>query len=340
MAQPIQIGVSIPLSGEGSIYGAEIRDFFEFANQDLANNKYKLIFEDDKCDSKTGLTVAQKLVNIDRIKYVIGFACSNSLLASVNEYKKGDVVAIVSYASSPKIKDAGPNVYRTAPSDAIAGELLGRYILTLNSKKIAAISDQTDYTQDLLSSVTQVLNQSNVKIFNEDYLPNSTDFRSILLRLKTIAPDVLFINPQLENTFLLILNQAHQMNWYPKIVGAYWPSSKTLLDQAKGNADGITFVDTPGLSSILTSDGRKTLDRFIASGRKIRSTESNFATSYEAYRALHQAIQSGEDVKQYLNKTTFNGIFGDWSFDPDGEIQGIGFVIKRIENNVPINVSF
>ena len=50
-ADPIKIGVSIPLPIEGSIYGAEMRDYFKFANQELASGQYQLIFEDDRCDS-------------------------------------------------------------------------------------------------------------------------------------------------------------------------------------------------------------------------------------------------------------------------------------------------
>ena len=109
------------------------------------------------------------------------------------------------HASSLKIKDISEHVYRTAPSDAVAGKLLGKYVLSLNSKTIAAISNQTDYTQGLLAAVNHTVEQSGVKVINEDYLPGTTGFRSVLLKLKQKAPEVLLINPQLENTFLLIL---------------------------------------------------------------------------------------------------------------------------------------
>ena len=38
-----KIGVSLPLTGEGAIYGNDIRNVLEFANREIAGSRYKLV---------------------------------------------------------------------------------------------------------------------------------------------------------------------------------------------------------------------------------------------------------------------------------------------------------
>ena len=80
--EPIKIGVSLPLTGPASTYGVELKKVITFANKKLANNKYELIFEDDKCSPKEAVTVAHKFIDLDKLKYVTGFACSGATVAA------------------------------------------------------------------------------------------------------------------------------------------------------------------------------------------------------------------------------------------------------------------
>lgn len=50
-----RIGISIPLTGETSTYGNDMRKTFVFANEKLTHNRYELIFEDDLCDGELRL---------------------------------------------------------------------------------------------------------------------------------------------------------------------------------------------------------------------------------------------------------------------------------------------
>lgn len=54
-----------------------------------------------------------------------------------------------------------------------------------------------------------------------------------------------------------------------------------------------------------------------------------FECVYDAFAALHAAIRSGEDPKDFLRKTRFKGLSGDFYFDQSGDIQGLSFVLKQ-----------
>jgi len=335
VAEKIKIGVSAPLSGEASTYGFDIRDYIKFASEKLAPGKYELILEDDKCDSKEGVTVAQKFINIDKLKYVIGFGCSGVTLSSAPLYDKAGVLTMVTFASSPLISKAGDYVFRTMASDAEASRVLYEY-LKKHVRRLGIISEQTEYAQDFKNSFISNNKQEKIKIDQLDYLPSSTDFRTIVLKIKSQNPEALFINPQAESTFAVILKQVRTIGWNPTIIGAWWPGSPALQQIAKTDLDNTIYVDTPILDALLNSAGKALYQEYKSKGGETRSTEALFASTFEGFRALHLAIQSGEDPRTYLYQNKFQGVFGDYTFDQDGEINGFRLQIKKIENGIPV----
>lgn len=330
----LKIGVSVPLSGEAAIYGEDIRDFLNFANKQIAKGRYQLIFEDDKCNAKDATSVAQKLITIDKIKYAIGYACSSTILSTAQFYERAKIPVIVVFASSPRIRDLGEYIFRTYPSDALAAQLFASTIRDKYSR-IGILSEETDYAQDLKEELVKQLSGSSTQVVEENYLPNSADYRTVLLKLKSKNPEALFINPQAEGTFANIMQQLAVVNWTPQIYGAYWPGSPSVQKLVGEKLNGTIYVDTPALSEMLNSNGETVLKSYQGGGGKIRTTEAVFATVYEGFRALHQAIESKEDVKDYLLKTKWDGIFGPWHFDEKGEIAGISLMLKKINNGKP-----
>jgi len=325
----IKIGVVSPLSGDAATYGQDLQDFLRFADSKLGKNRFELIFEDDKCSGKEAVTAANKLINVDRVRYTIGFACSGATLAALPLYERAKILTMVAFASSPKIRDAGDYIFRIYPSDAAAGAILADYV-SANQKSVAILSEQTDYAQDLKNAFISSAGGSRLKISFEDFLPDTSDFRAILLKLKSQNAESIFINPQTERGMAVILKQLREIKWKPAIYGAYWPASPSLKAIAASDLEGIVFVDTPALDAILDQAGRNLLLQYKNGGGKIRSTEAVFATAFEGYRALTEAISSSPDPKKYLYDTKFNGIFGPYSFDSFGEVQGISLILKKI----------
>ncbi|MCB0360826.1 MAG: ABC transporter substrate-binding protein, partial [Bdellovibrionales bacterium] len=167
----------------------------------------------------------------------------------------------------------------------------------------------------------------------EDYAPGTSDFRSVLLRLRGKNPDALFINTQAEPTFAVVLTELERMGWQLPRYGAYWPGSKSLQEVAGKSLDGIVFVDLPNLDDVLGSDGKQLLARYRQQGGKIRSIETSFATAIEGFRALDQALQAKEkSAVAFLASTEFKGMFGPYHFDDRGEIEGLSFALKVIRD--------
>ena len=120
----IEIGVSQALTGAGAPMSSDVKDGLLFANDHYLRGKYKLIFEDDRCDSSQALTVAQKLTNIDRVKYALGFLCNSALVATAPVYGRAGTLVITAGASSGDKKGIGDKIFRAYPADQLAINLI------------------------------------------------------------------------------------------------------------------------------------------------------------------------------------------------------------------------
>ncbi len=93
---PIKVGVSTALSGDAIAHGTDIKNALTLMNDLIGAGKYKLIFEDERCDSRAAVNVAQKLIAVDKVRYALGFSCNSTLLATAPIYSRAGVVVITS----------------------------------------------------------------------------------------------------------------------------------------------------------------------------------------------------------------------------------------------------
>ncbi len=328
----IRIGVPSALTGEAATYGLDVRDAITFANEKFGGDRYELIFEDDKCNGKDAVTVAKKFIEIDKVDFVVGNSCSGALLAAAPLYEKAKIPVIASCASSAKISEAGDYIFRTTPSDKLAAARLHQHIAKKH-KRFGILSEETEYAQDMRSAFEEAnQNENSIDLVVANYLAKSTDFKTILLSLRGKKIEGLFVNSQSEGSFAIIVKQLAEIRWDVPLYGAYWPGSQAFIDQAGERANGIEFVDTPSLDFLLNDEGKELSKEFHSKYEGIRSIESVFASSIEAFRVVDLAVRSEKDVLQFLNETQFTGIFGEYSFDSNGDIEGMPFMMKRVED--------
>lgn len=341
--EPIRIGVSVPLSGEGAGYGADIKNGLLFAAEKLAPGKYQLIIEDDQCSEKGAVTVAHKLIHIDKVKYVLGFGCSGALLGAAPVYERAKVLVIASATGAPAISHAGDYIFRTIPSLNVAAEKLYRHVGSIG-EKVGILSEQTAYCQGLKDAFTARNNTGVLEIITEDYLPETTDFRTQLAKLKTAGVETLFINPQSEAGLVTIVKQLQALNWKPALLSAYYPGSPVYLEAFGKGGDGIVYADLPFSEQMLNASGLRLLQEFVTRYGVAKSGEFNVTLSYLAFAALHQALSSGaaaaDEVKDYLYSQKFTGIVDGYGFDPQGDVVSdkITFVLKQIKDGKPVSL--
>ena len=327
----IKVGVSTVLTGDSAAAGQDVRDAILFANEKFGNGRYEIIIEDDKCSPKDAVSVAHKFISVDKVDYVIGLLCSGATLAAAPLYEKAKIVTITTGASSPKISDAGEFVFRTTPNDRLAAEVLSAHVAKKHSL-VGVLSEETEYCQDLKNAFLSNASSLGLKTIAADSPPGASDYRLLLTQLKQKSIDSIFINTQNEQGYYIVTKQLRELGIDVPTYGAYWPGSPVFLALAKELSEGAEFVNTPLLEEILTKEGMAFFQEYKSKYGEVRSIPSIFASSVEAFRLL--SFLDGvpkTDAPKHLYSSSYNGIFGPYTFDRHGEIEGFTFGLYKIE---------
>lgn len=162
--QVVKIGHSGPLSGPNAFAGKDNENGIRLAIEELNAKKlsvggktlkFELVSEDDQCDAKTGVSVAQKFVD-DGVKFVMGPYCSGVAIPASRIYSDGGTL-VSTVGTNPKVTQGGyKNLYRIIASDNQIGGAMAVYAAKeLKVKKVGVIDDRTAFGQGLAEEFTK-----------------------------------------------------------------------------------------------------------------------------------------------------------------------------------------
>ena len=114
-------------------------------------------------------------------------------------------------------------------------------------------------------------------MIEEEFASDTTDFKTQLLRLRAKNIEGLFANAQTESTLAIIVKQIRDLGWNVPIYGVYFPGSPSFINVVAERADGIEFIDIPGLDQILNEGGEKIFSEFSTKYGELKSLPSVWA---------------------------------------------------------------
>jgi branched-chain amino acid transport system substrate-binding protein len=321
----IKIGVMLPLTGEGSQWGNDAKNAIELAVEEISKKntkyKYKFIYENDETDTKKAVTVFNKLVDIDNVKYCMVDMISSNVLAIAPIANEKKVIIISPGASNPKITDAGDYVFRNWPSDALQGEVDANVASeSLKWLKIAILKINNDYGAGLSDAFTKNLSATSKVVANESYDKGTQDFRTQLLKIKESNPDGIYVLAYPEE-LPLIFKQAKELSLNKTFLGTETFESQQLIDSVGVIADGAiyTFPQAPNSANKVATDFRKS---YLTKFEKPWGTPGDAA--YDAVYMMVNAIEANGDSTEKVKKQlygikNFEGASGVITIDKNGD---------------------
>jgi branched-chain amino acid transport system substrate-binding protein len=345
--EPIKIGFIGPLSGDAASYGIPIKNAIALAVEEINNTggingrKIEIIYEDGKCNGKDAVNAAQKLINIDKVKIILGGMCSGELLAIAPITEPAKVLLLSPSASSPDITHAGDFIFRNNPSDADGGKALAKLVREKYTKA-AIISENTDYAQALARVFVEHFRSLGGEVVaQENFDPGVKDFRTILTKIKASNPEALVINPQTEIAGGLIVKQAKELGITASLYGNTALAGTKAIETAGKYAEGMLVIDAPGLS-----ESNPKAVKFLADYKARYGTttlEFYLGAAYDAVYILADGISKygtdTEKLKDYLySLKNYNGVIGTYGFDENGDLMGIEYTVKQIKNGKAVEL--
>jgi len=339
---PIKIGVMYPLTGDAAAYGLPIQKATQIAADEIntqggINGKQiKFIFEDSKCNAKDANAAAQKLVNVDKVKVIIGGVCSSETLGAAPITEANKVILISPSSTSPDITNAGDFVFRVAPSDSFSGIVASEFAKNnLKATKAALITESSDYAQGL----RVVFKENFAKlggtiVADETYNPEDTDFRTQAAKVKAANADVIYIVPQTPAKSVLLAKQIKEAGIKKQLLTAEVLIGRNLV---KENADALEGII--GIEQSFNDNAPKTavlLTKYKERAKEDAPIPTFMAGAYDVVYLVADAIaKNGENAEkirdQLYSVRNFDGAVGKITFDKNGDVI-LGFSVKQVRN--------
>lgn len=226
----VKIWVLAPLSWWASSYWKDAvntyqksLDEYKKQNNDI---DVELIIEDSKCNWKDSISAVQKLINIDKVDFILGWVCSSETIAAWKIAENKKIVMLSPISSSPEISEMWEYIYRYW-NDAHAGSSLSNYLNT-KYKNITLIVENTDYAKALANKLKELYQWEIALEINFD--SNEKDFWIIANNVNKTESEALILLNQTESSVISII-KSFEAKWliekYKKenIIGAYFLSS-------------------------------------------------------------------------------------------------------------------
>ncbi|MBI4010174.1 MAG: ABC transporter substrate-binding protein, partial [Candidatus Aenigmarchaeota archaeon] len=342
-AAPLKIGFIGPLTGDAAAYGIPMKNAADLALSEINNkggiNGRPLVFvyEEGGCGAKDSTNAAQKLINIDNVKVILGGVCSGETLGAAPIAEASQVILFSPGSGSPDITKAGDYIFRNFPSDATSGNKVALAALEKGHKNIAIINEITDYAQAVKNvfKTTFVKNDGKV-VAEESFTSDASDFRSQLVKIKNANPDGIYLIAQTPATYGLVLKQMRELGITQQLYTNEFASAKDILGTYETEIEGAIFAEpsfdenAPKAQELLN----KIKNKYGEVGGALPPVY--LAASYDAVYILTEAINDCDEDTRCIKEKLYNiknreGIAGKLSIDDNGDAE-LEYVLKTIDD--------
>ena len=330
----IKIGIAGPMTGAVAQYGdmqfSGARMAIEQinANGGVMGEKLVAVEQDDVCDPKQAVTVANNMVN-EGVRFVVGHLCSSSTQPASDIYEDEGILMVTPASTSPAITESGYElVFRTIGLDSMQGPVAGKYIASQKPERVAVIHDKQQYGEGIASAVKSTLEDDGIDVvMYEGITAGQKDFSSLVTKLKKENVDFVYYggyHPELG----LILRQAQQAKLDAKFMGPEGVGNKDINTIAGDAAEGLLVTLPPSFDE--KAENKSLVDAFAKKGED--PSGPFVLTSYTAVQLIADGIEKADskdpiDVAKALRANTFKTPIGDVAYDKNGDLKSFEFVV-------------
>jgi branched-chain amino acid transport system substrate-binding protein len=196
--QSVKIGFVSTFSGPTAVIGNDMRNSFELAldhlGRKMAGKPVEVIYEDDQQKPEVGVQKSQKLVESDKVDFVIGYIWSNVLLASLKPVVDSQTFLISANAGPSQIagEQCSPFFFSTSWQNDQTPQAMGTYMTQKGVKTAFLIGPNYAAGKDMLTGVRttfkgQVIGEELTK------WPDQLDFSTELSKVRAARPEAVFV---------------------------------------------------------------------------------------------------------------------------------------------------
>jgi branched-chain amino acid transport system substrate-binding protein len=343
-ADDITFAVAGPMTGPLATIGDQFKQGAQAA-ADAINAKggvmgrqVKLQFEDDQCDPKQAVSVANRIA-ASGIKFVDGHACSGSSIPASAVYAENGTLMMSPASSNPVMTDDAAakgwtNIMRLYTRDDAQGAFIGPWIaMQYAGKNVAVLHDKTAYGQGVADAVRATMNEHGLKeAIYEGINAGEKDYKALVTKLKDAKVEVVYFGGYHPEAGL-ILRQAAEQNYKFQLIMPDSIASPEFWQVAGPAGEGTLFVFPSDPQA--KPEAKEAVEKISAGGFK---PEGFTLFSYAVIQAFAQGIERAGSVdptkvaEALKNGQTIDTVVGSVLFDEKGDLKDASYDINRWSN--------
>jgi len=323
-ADSIKIGFVSTFSGPTAVIGNDMRNSFELALDHLGRKMdgkpVEVIYEDDGQKPDVGKQKTEKLVQSDKVDFIVGYIWSNVLLASLKTAVDSQTFLISANAGPSQLAGelCSPYVFSTSWQNDQTPQAMGLYMNQKGVKSVFLIGPNYAAGKDMLAGLKSTF-KGEVK--GEEYTvwPSQLDFSAELSKARASGAESIFVfYPGAAGVqFLNQYAQAGLKSTMPLYTA--FTVDELSLPLQKENALGV-----PGAQEWVNDLPNEQNKRFVADYRKkypnLRPTYYG-AQAYDAAQLINSAVvavkgdtSKKDAMKAEMEKANFKSLRGPFKY--------------------------
>lgn len=308
-AEPIKIGVYLPLTGQNAFGGQLELDGVKLAHAqmpEVLGRKVELIIVDNKSDKVEAANAVTRLTAKDQVLGIIGTYGSSLAMAGGEVAEKAKTPVIGTSCTNPLVTAGKKYYFRACFIDPYQGAGAATYaVKNLGFTKAAVLKDvANDYAVGLAKFfVGSFKKQGGEIVSNLNYQSGDQDFTPQLTEIISQKPEVLFI-PAYFAEGAIIMKQARELGATFRIMGGDAMDNPDVVNIGGNAVEGFIITAFPYAASMPNMNPQA--KQFTDDWNKLfpgKEPNMNSALGYTCYMMFMAAIEkAGADDREALTK--------------------------------------
>jgi branched-chain amino acid transport system substrate-binding protein len=322
----IKIGFVSTFSGPVAAIGNDMRNSFELAldhhGRKLGGLPVEVIYEDDQLKPEVGVQKTQKLIESDKVDFVVGYIWSNVLLASLKPLKDSKTFTIVTNAGASQLagEECSPYIFSTSWNNDQTPQAVGTYMNQKGVKTAFLIGPNYAAGKDMLEGVSATFKG---KIVGRELTrwPDQLDFSAELSKARAAKPDAIFaFYPG--GAGIQFVTQYAQSGLKGQIpLYTAFTIDSLSLPRLKDLAIGV-----PGAQQWVRDLPNEANKKYVADFRAKYKSDPSFygSQTYDAVplldsvvKAVNGDLSKKDEMRRAAEKADFKSVRGNFKFGPN-----------------------
>ena len=358
----IKLGSAISLTGKYSSAGIHAQHGYEFAVQKIKDAggikfggkcyNFNIIYYDDESKGDRGATLAERLINQDKVQYMLGPYSSGLTKAIAPITEKYKIPMVEAEGASRSLFNKGRKYLFAVLSTseqylASAITLAGEQAVANGGKasdvKVAIAVENDPFSLDIRAGVLADAKKAGMTVVIDEKLPRDlSDMGAILTKVKLLKPDVLIVSGHTKGAATAVRQVGEMKIKVPMfaithcesadVVGKFGDYANDVLCATQW-AETLTYSDPIfGTAAEYNTEIKAKVSHYADRSVPYQTAQASaavyvFKDAFERAGSLDK-----EKVRDAIAATDLATFYGQIKFAPEGNNMAKPMVLRQIQN--------